>query len=162
MTAHGRQVPWVGGLESLPAYKRVTALVSRTQKIWCGRPLIHSTRIQTIKRLHLLSHPRGRGGIKYLQVLGHGPHGASRGDFFSGYEIFGPRTQAPSRKVESFQGPPTSTRMRIRYLFSRHSMDRGAGQKSGRFRSGTGGPATRTFSQVSERFFSVPEFGLIQ
>lgn len=71
--------PAGGGPKYLQVSGRGTALVSRAQKIWCGRPLIHSIRIQTIKHL---SPPGAGGGQKSVRQWGTDHTGPHAGIFF--------------------------------------------------------------------------------
>jgi len=67
---------------------------------------------------------------------------------------------AQQKKQSHFKGRfehTAASSRRLMEYFPIYFQPPGGGQKSGRFRSGTGGPATQTFSEVSEKFFLKPE-----
>lgn len=70
--------------------------------------------------------------------------------FFSRPEILGVQTRPENSKAQTFQRSDAKLRSQIGHLFPQA---RGGGQKSGAFRDGTGGPATRIFPRVSGNFF---------
>jgi hypothetical protein len=144
--------PKGGGPKISTGSRARTALVSRALKIWRGRPLIHSIRIQTIKGMRGPAPVGGRSEV--CTIPGHGPHGASRGDFFLSARDF----QKPnairkwkSRVLSTAGHDPASA---IWLFISEDTQGApGGGQKSGRFGSGPAASGQKLFRRIPKNFF---------
>jgi hypothetical protein len=100
--------------------------------------------IRKISKLNTKSPPPG-GRSKVCSSQLTGPAPLSRADFFSTREFF----RASQTK---FASPFNARGTRERYLFP-HAGPPGGGQKSGTFRSGTGGQARKNRREIRKNIF---------